>query len=249
MTADAAGHAVVIGGTKGLGRAVVERFVARGVRVTAVSRQPPGAGAATATLQHVAADLETLVDAQDVVGRVVSAGGPLRYLVFCQRYRGAGDPWPGELQVSVTATRLLIDGFAAHFDRAHDCAIAAASSVYANFTGSTQPDAYHVAKAGLNHLVRYNARVLGKQGIRVNAVMPLTYMKPESREYYEADARAAFYERLVPLGRVGNVDDSANLIDFLCSDKASFITGQCIYVDGGVSVLWPEEVAHRFSEP
>lgn len=241
------GQAVVIGGTMGLGKAVVGQFLARGLHVTIVSRRPPAASEPTGTLRHVAADLEAMTKADDIVAQVVT-GGPIRYLAFCQRYRGTGDVWQGELQVSVTATRILIDGFAGSFDSSHDRAIVVASSVYANFTGSTQPDAYHVAKAGLNQLVRYNARVLGRRGIRINAIMPLTYMKPESRAFYQSEPQTGFYERLVPLGRVGDVADSANLMDFLCSEKASFITGQTIYVDGGVSALWPEEVARRFSE-
>ena len=74
--------------------------------------------------------------------------------------------------------------------------------------------------------------------------MPLTFMKPESRDFYLSDARLLeVYQRLVPLGRLGEADNSADLLDFLCSDKASFINGQCIFVDGGVSVIWPEEVA------
>jgi enoyl-[acyl-carrier-protein] reductase (NADH) len=44
---------------------------------------------------------------------------------------------------------------------------------------------------------------------------------------------------------MGNAEDSANLLDFLCSDKAAFINGQCIFVDGGVSVVWQEELAKK----
>ncbi len=46
---------------------------------------------------------------------------------------------------------------------------------------------------------------------------------------------------------MGDAEDSANLLDFLCSDKAAFVNGQCIFVDGGVSAVWPEEVARNLS--
>jgi NAD(P)-dependent dehydrogenase (short-subunit alcohol dehydrogenase family) len=239
-----AGQAVIIGGTKGLGREVAERFLARGHAVTVVSRHQPAALKAEAQLHHVAADLETLTDAAGIVGPAVAAGGPVQYLVFCQRYRGQGDPWQGELQVSLTATRILCEGFADHFVPDGDRAIGLVSSVYAEFVGGSQPLGYHVVKAGLNQLTRYYAWELGRRGIRVNGIMPLSYVKNESRDFYSLKPElTGLYKRFVPLGRMGDSQDSANLLDFLCSDKAAFINGQCIFVDGGVSVIWQEELA------
>ncbi len=239
------GHAVVVGGTRGLGRVVVERFLARGFDVTAISRNPP-AGASAA--RHVAADLETLHSADATVAEALQSGGPVRYLVFCQRYRGTGDPWQGEIQVGLNASRLLIEGFAAHFCGTGDRAVGIVSSVYADSVGSSQPVGYHVVKAGLNQMVRYYAWELGRRGIRANAAMPLTYIKPESRAFYASKPDLqALYDRFVPLRRLGEADDSANLLDFLCSEKASFINGQCIFVDGGVSVVWPEELARNLT--
>ena len=57
------------------------------------------------------------------------------------------------------------------------------------------------------------------------------------------------YRRLVPLGRLGTAQESAHAIDFLCSERASFINGQCLFLDGGVSVVWQEEVAKTFAGP
>jgi NAD(P)-dependent dehydrogenase (short-subunit alcohol dehydrogenase family) len=241
-------HVCVVGGTKGLGRVVVQHFLDRGCRVTAVSRNPPVAGTVSKGLCHIAADLETLADAGDIVQRALGIGGPLRYLAFCQRYRGNGDPWQGEIQVGLTATRLLIEGFAENFCADGDRAIGVVSSVYAEAVGGSQPVGYHVVKAGLNQMVRYFAWTLGKKGLRLNAVMPLTYVKPESRAFYEGNTKLQrLYKDFVPLGRLGDAEDSANLVDFLCSDKAAFINGQCILVDGGVSVMWPEELARSGS--
>jgi NAD(P)-dependent dehydrogenase (short-subunit alcohol dehydrogenase family) len=234
--------AVVVGGTKGLGRVVTERFKARGMAVTVISRSVPSEE--TCGVRHVAADLETLTDAAAIVHESLGSFSSLRYLIFCQRYRGVGDSWTGELQVGVTATRTLIEAFMPHFAKSGDRAIGVVSSVYAEFIGGSQPVGYHVAKAGLNQLVRYYANALGKQSIRVNAVMPLTYLKEENKSFYLSnEALMALYGRFVPLGRPGHASDSADALDFLCSEKASFITGQCLYVDGGVSVMWPEGVA------
>lgn len=235
------GHVVVVGGSKGLGRAVSARFAEQGYVVTVISRSPP---ASERQLNHVAADLETLASSEAVVQDVLRVGGNIRYLIFCQRYRGSGDPWQGEIQVTLTATRLLINGFADHFCQDGDRAIGVVSSVYAEFVGGSQPESYHVAKAGLNQLVKYNAWVMGRKGIRINAIMPLTYLKAESRDFYLAnEALMRLYQQFVPMGTIGRAEDSANVLEFLCSEKASFVNGQAIFVDGGVSVIWPEELA------
>jgi NAD(P)-dependent dehydrogenase (short-subunit alcohol dehydrogenase family) len=241
-------HAVVIGGTRGLGRAVVERFLARGDSVSVVSRQPPADLSDQPHLRHFAADLERAEGLADLCSRIAEAGGPLSYLVLSQRFRGQGDPWAGEIQVGLTASRDLIEGFAAHFAEAGDRAIGVVSSVYAEFVGSSQPVGYHVVKGGLNAMVRHYAATLGRRGIRVNAILPLTYLKRESRAFYETNETLMdTYRRLVPLGRLGTAEESADALDFLCSERASFINGQCLFLDGGVSVVWPEEVAKTFA--
>jgi NAD(P)-dependent dehydrogenase (short-subunit alcohol dehydrogenase family) len=248
MSSGAVQHAVVIGGTRGLGQAVAARFLARGCDVTIVSRQKPPAELAP-KCRHVTADLEALTDGADLAAAIAAQGGPVRYLVFCQRYRGQRDPWQGEWQVGLTATKLLTESLAPHFAADGDRAIAVASSVYAEFVGGSQPASYHVVKAGLNQLVRYYAWTLGRNGIRVNAIMPLTYLKPESQARYLNDQNLLdMYERLVPLRRLGTVEESASVLEFLCSEKASFVNGQCIFVDGGASVIWPEEVAQSLAK-
>ena len=242
-------HAVVVGGTRGLGRIVVEKFIARGCAVSIVSRHKPADLTEGPHLRHVAADLERS-DALDGLPRqICDALGPVSYLVLSQRFRGAGDPWAGEIQVGLTASRDLIEGFAPHFIDRGDRAIGVVSSVYAEFVGSSQAIGYHVVKSGLNAMVRHYAVTLGRRGIRVNAIMPLTYLKPESRAFYESNEKLMdLYRRLVPLGRLGTAEESANAIDFLCSERASFVNGQSLYLDGGVSVVWQEEVAKNFSE-
>jgi NAD(P)-dependent dehydrogenase (short-subunit alcohol dehydrogenase family) len=241
-------HAVVVGGTRGLGRIVAERFLARGCSVSVVSRRRPADFPERACLRHLSADLESVEGFAGLWTRVHEAGGPISYLVLSQRFRGQGDPWAGEIQVGLTASRDLIEGFSAHFAETGDRAIGIVSSVYAEFVGSSQPVGYHVVKGGLNAMVRHYAATLGRQGIRVNAIMPLTYLKPESRSFYESNEKLMnVYRRLVPLGRLGTAEESADALDFLCSERASFINGQCLFLDGGVSVVWPEEVAKSFA--
>lgn len=248
MTEQQSDHVVVVGGTRGLGAIVVQHFLARGARVTVLSRSRPPSLDGAQNVAHVAVDLETMAAADPIAAQVAAAGGPVRYVVFCQRYRGTADPWAGELQVSLTATRLLADAMRAHFVGEGDRALGVVSSVYADFVGASQPAGYHVAKAGVNQLVRHYAATLGANGIRANAVLPLTFLKPENEAFYRGQPELlALYEKFIPLKRIGRAEDCADLIDFLCSDRAGFITGQCIFVDGGASVLWPEHVARHLT--
>jgi NAD(P)-dependent dehydrogenase (short-subunit alcohol dehydrogenase family) len=241
-------HAVVVGGTRGLGKAVVQRFLARGCTVSVVSRQRPADFSERESLRHFPADLECAEGFAGLWSRIAETAGAINYLVLSQRFRGQGDPWAGEIQVGLTASRDLIEGFAANFAETGDRAIGIVSSVYAEFVGSSQPVGYHVVKGGLNAMVRHYAATLGRRGIRVNAIMPLTYLKQESRAFYEKnDKLMDTYRRLVPLGRLGTAEESADALDFLCSERASFINGQCLFLDGGVSVVWPEEVAKTFA--
>jgi NAD(P)-dependent dehydrogenase (short-subunit alcohol dehydrogenase family) len=245
-------HAVVVGGSKGLGLVVTDNFLARGMQVTVLSRTPADKHANDPRIRHVKVDLgetHSIQAALDVL-RAAMPDDAVRYLVLCQRYRGSGDPWTGEIQIELTASRQLIEGLTDAFCETGDRAIGIVSSVYAQFVGSSQPIGYHVAKAGLNAMVRYYAFSLGQRGIRINAIMPLTYIKETSRAYYQSQPQLmSRYSRLVPLRRMGEARDSANALDFLCSEKASFINGQCLFVDGGVSAVWPEEIAERFQHP
>ena len=242
-------HVMIVGGTRGLGRVVTERFARNGANVTVVSRNPAQFAALEQRVRHVAADLERSGCANDILAQAHLDSEPIRYLLFCQRYRGAGETWTGELQVSLTATKEIIEALADHFCTDGDRAIGVVSSVYAQFAGDSQPAGYHVAKAGLNALVRYYARTLGPKGIRINAVMPLTYIKPESEQFYSGNPQLLdLYTKFVPLGRLGRASDSADALEFLCCPKSAFISGQCIFVDGGVSVVWQEALARDLAK-
>src|SRR5690606_32601685 len=93
------------------------------------------------------------------------------------------------------------------------------------------PPDYGAAKAGLLQLTRYQAVAWAKRNIRVNAVVPGPFPKT-----FGQGANAEFVERLsqrVPLGRVGNPEEIAGSVVYLCSDAASYVTGTSLVVDGG----------------
>lgn len=237
---------IVVGGSSGLGKVVARRWARDGYRVAIVSRNIPAFIGESDSLHHFPADLVTLSSdaANQLAERIISSLGKITYVMFCQRYRGTQRNLANEMAVSITSTDLMIQAFRPHFVTKGDRAIAAIGSVYADFVGSSQPLSYHVVKAALNALVRFYAVVLGPDGIRVNSISPLTYLKDESRHVYLNNPKTLEkYSRIVPLGRMPEASECANTLLYLCSSQASFVSGQVLYVDGGLSVVWPEELA------
>lgn len=241
-------HTLVIGGTRGLGREVVRQLAKAGHDLSIIARSEPPADERNTGSTYYQADLSDHASVRSALSAILASHGKLSYLVFCQRYRGKGDAWSGELDTTLTASKLVVESLQDQFTVDGDRGIAMVSSVYGDYVGDGQPVSYHVAKAGLNQMMRYYAVNLGRHGIRVNGVTPFTFLKAESRDFYlRNQALHDLYRQMIPLGRMGTSEDSAKLIAFLCSPQASFITGQNIYVDGGLSLVWPESLGRAIA--
>lgn len=122
------------------------------------------------------------------------------------------------------------------------------SSVAALLTCQESP-IYHIAKAGMLQMTRYLAAHAGVYGVRVNAVLPGFIVKDEHRERYERNDNQRYREIAEfchPMGHVGESDDVASAVLFLCSPEASFISGQTIVVDGGLTLQEQSGLVYRF---
>jgi NAD(P)-dependent dehydrogenase (short-subunit alcohol dehydrogenase family) len=247
MTAAHDEHFMVIGGTGGIGRTLVVRLAESGRRVSLLGRHAPSELAQYAPAVHFQrADLADLDSARAAAGKCIDACGKISHLVFYQRCRGSGDSWEGEIQVSLTATKTLIELCADRFDGRSGNSIVIISSLASRFVFAEQPVSYHVAKAGMSQMVRYYAVSLAPLGIRVNAVSPGTIDR-QSPQPLSPQQRAAhdLYQALTPLGRTCTAGDVANVVEFLCSPQAALITGQDILVDGGLSLIGHAALARR----
>ncbi|MFA6542821.1 MAG: SDR family oxidoreductase [Limisphaerales bacterium] len=242
-------HTLVVGGTRGIGREVVKFFLHAGHGVTVLGRrksEEAGVWSQSVNLADKSALLHALAGA-------VRQNGRLTNLIFLQRFRGEGDEWEGELNVSLTATKIAIERLCGEFVRAKRKApnsIVIVGSNASRLVAGEQPVGYHAAKAALRQMARYYACSLAPRGIRVNCVTPGIVLKDEAREFYRKnEALHALYRRVTPLGRMGAPRDIADAVGFLCSSGAAFITGQEIVVDGGLSLLWQGSLANKLTFP
>lgn len=239
-------HTVIFGGTKGLGKVLARELSKRGDEVSVFSRAIPSKENKITGCQYYAADFSSVADVLSSLDNAIALSGKINYLIFCQRYRGSSDSWVGEIEVSLSAPKKIIEATQDSFNASGDRAIVFVSSVFGDKVGEGQDLSYHVGKAGINHMARYFAVNLGRKGIRVNSVTPFTFLKDESKDFYINNHELMdLYKSIVPLGRMGAAEDSANLIQFLCSSAAQYISGQNIYVDGGLSLVWPETLARQ----
>ncbi|OGT38002.1 MAG: hypothetical protein A3F11_03260 [Gammaproteobacteria bacterium RIFCSPHIGHO2_12_FULL_37_14] len=239
---------IIIGGTKGLGRVVVRNLSDEGHRLFVLARNgPKECDKDIKDTLYFKANLMDESSFLQELSNIIDMLGKIHNLIFLQRFRGEEDCWSGDLEVGLNATRKIINHLKDKFDTDPNVtsSIVMVSSVAGNFANNTQPLSYSIAKAGINHMVKYYAAELGSYGIRVNGVSPIGFMKEESRKYYMEDNKKMneLYQQIIPLRRMCTSEDVANVISFLCSDKASFISGQNIVVDGGLSVVAHETLA------
>ena len=238
-------HTLVVGGTRGIGQALARILAEKGHKVSVIGRRLPPA-VVDQNRSNVRYWLLDLADRETLLKglrEIIREFGKLANIVFFQRYRGKEDNWLGEIETSLTATRMIIENVIDDFEESGG-SIVIVSSINSHFISKDLSVGYHVAKAALNQMARYYAVVLGPRGIRINSVSPGTVLKEENRDFYFTNQRLLnFYKRIAPRRRMGTAEEVADIIAFLLSSKAALITGQDIVADCGVSLQWQESLS------
>lgn len=213
--------AVVTGGAKGIGKAITEEFRKAGAEVCVIDVLPN---------DYYEGDLADQTVLEDFARKVIADYGHVDYLVnnALPRMRGIDtctyEEFNYALRVGVTAPFYLTKLFASHF--APGAAIVNISSSRDRMS-QPQTESYTAAKGGISALTHALAVSLAGRA-RVNSISP-GWIDTDYTVYEGPDA----YQQ--PVGRVGNPLDIANMVLYLCSDKAGFITGENICIDGGMT--------------
>jgi NAD(P)-dependent dehydrogenase (short-subunit alcohol dehydrogenase family) len=219
---------VVIGGISGIGSVVAKHLANRGDKIYTVSRSNSTAK------NHISCDISA--DCTPIIDCVTD----IDYLIFTHRYRGTD--WNETFDVTVKGVDNVIQAVSNKLNK--DSSVVIISSNASHFVLEEQPAEYHSSRAALDGLMRYYAVVHGNKGTRFNSILPSTLIKPENVDFFSKDNEVRkMIEEITPLGRMGDAEDIANIVEFLCSSKSSFLTGNSFMVDGGLSLVGQESIA------
>jgi NAD(P)-dependent dehydrogenase (short-subunit alcohol dehydrogenase family) len=238
--------ALVTGGTKGIGEAIVRQLATAGARVVAASRSAPTrleGAPRDGEIATVAADVARKADVEALVAATVARHGGIDVLVNCagtaRRAPALEQPdadWDYMIDLNLKGTAWACRAVAPVMQKAGRGRIVNITSIGAGF-GLVNRAAYCATKGGVAQLTRCLALEWGRYGITVNAVGPGITVTPLVRPFLDANpGKEATMLRKIPLGRLGRPEDMAGAVLFLASDLAGYITGQTIYVDGGWGV-------------
>lgn len=228
---------LVVGASRGgIGAAIAGAFARAGatVRVTGIEAEPP------VPVPGARDYLSLDVQSGDAVERLASSLGTLDILVNCAAITARGEEmapafFEKVVDINLHGTFRAASAFHPHLKTSRGTVINI-SSMYASF-GSPRNPAYGASKAAVTQLTKSLAIAWAADGIRVNAVAPGFIITEQSARSRQDPAHVANVEARTPMGRWGEPEDIAGPVLFLASPAAAFMTGACLAVDGGYSIV------------
>lgn len=239
--------AIVTGAGQGIGRSIALKMAQEGADV-AIAEMDPDTGSQTAkevealgrTALSIAVDVADQKQVQSMVKQVLGSWKRIDILVNNAGFdRGATllkvkeEDWDSVLGVHLKGTLNCIQAVAPHMIKNGYGKIVNISSIYGK-SGGIAAISYSSAKAGIIGLTKSVAKELGRYQINVNVVIPGLTLTPTIAKM--ADKYRNMIIENTPLGRIGQPEEIANVVAFLASDEASFMTGASVEVSGGSSM-------------
>jgi 3-oxoacyl-[acyl-carrier protein] reductase len=232
-------RALVTGASKGIGRAIAEELAAGGADVVVGYRTGAEEAeelAAALKGRAVQADVSSAEEA----ARLVEEAGDLDILVNNAGVtrdgllaRMSDDDWRTVIETNLSSIFYTCRAVCRPMMKKRSGSIVNISSIV-GVHGNPGQTNYAASKAGIIGFTKSLARELGNRGVRANVVAP-GYVRSQLTDVLPEEATAAMLAN-TPLGRLGEPTDVAGAVRFLCSDEASFITGDVLLVDGGLGM-------------
>lgn len=237
--------AIVAGASRGIGKATAVALAAEGCRVVMAARGADALEAAAKDVQGadvltVPADVTVAAEGERLIATAAERFGRIDALITSVHFSAPGYEDEALLQSfdvlllpAIRLSRLVIP----HMKTAGAGAIVHLSSIYGKETGGQL--GYNAMKAALISASKTLARTHAADGIRVNTVAPGSVSSPggtwHKRQQDDPEGMARFVADNIPMGRFGTAEEIAGVVVFLCSPRASWVTGATIVADGGQS--------------
>ncbi len=237
--------ALVTGASRGIGRAVAERFIQEGAEVWGLGTKEPAdladrMAASNGKLHWVVADVGELASIEGIIDGALKEAGGFDILVNNAgitkdnlSFRMSLADWQRVLDVNLSGAFLVARIVARDMIRKKTGSIINMSSVVGIHGNGGQVN-YAASKAGLIGVTKSLAQEVASRGVRVNAIAP-GYIATDMTEALSEDAKTALQDH-IPLKRLGAPEDIAGAALYLASDLASYVTGQVLSVDGGMFI-------------
>jgi 3-oxoacyl-[acyl-carrier protein] reductase len=241
---------LITGGSKGIGKGITAALLEEGCQVVICARQEETLQTAAHDLKKISknifplqADITKPEDADKLIRFIVDKFSRLDILInnvggnirkpFDQTTK---EDWQSILELNLNAHIRISREVVPFMKKQNQGVIIFISSIFGRESGGANLVLYNTTKSAMISLAKIMAVELAPFGIRVNSVAPGSIRFPggswDERAKKDPQGIAEFVKREMPLGRFGTVEEVANVVTFLVSDKASLVTGACIPVDG-----------------